>query len=79
MARLGEPQFHHRDQAVAARQQACVVETAEQGDGFAEAGRAVVFERSRDQARLPSAKGPVSASPNAAQEGRTSRRTINRP
>ena len=79
MARLGEPQLHHRNEAVPAGEQARVaVEASEQRHGFAEVRGAVIFEGTGDQVVLPSkAQEPVIADPPAT-EGRSVRRTINR-
>src|SRR5437899_12704221 len=46
MARLGQAQLHHRDQAVPARDDADIVTMArEDGDGLVEGPRAMILER----------------------------------
>ena len=55
MGRHGEAQLHHRNEAVAAGDDAGVgIEPAEQGDRFRETGRAMILEGSGDQDVLPS-------------------------
>ena len=80
MVGRGEPQLHHRDQAVAAGERARVLaEIGEQGDGFVDGFRAVVGECAwdhgflpgpsrRDRLRLP--KRPVSIVDAKGESGR---------
>src|ERR1700722_2117675 len=54
MSRRGEAQFHHRDETVAAGNDASVgIELAEEGDRFRETGRPMILEGSGDQDILP--------------------------
>ena len=54
MGRHGEAQFHHRNEAVAAGDDASVgIELAEESDRLRETGRPVILEGSGDQDILP--------------------------
>ncbi len=54
MTRHGEAQFHHRDETVAAGDDASIgTELAQERDRFREIGRPMIFEGSGDQDGLP--------------------------
>src|SRR3989441_5778204 len=69
MLRLGEAQFHHRDQAVAAREDLGVVELAEQLQGLRDAGGGGVLERGWVHGRLLYRFGPAAPAGLAARVG----------
>ena len=57
VARLGQPELHHRNEAMPAGEQSrLAVKPTEQGHSFAEGRGTMVFERTRDQAVLPRTK-----------------------